>query len=232
MAKKDQATVDVELEMDIREETGSGAAGRMRKAGMVPCILYGLGEKNTLLSVALNRLETVLGTGKRMVDIHVGQKKEAVLLKDLQHDPMTDKIIHADFERVAMDEEVEIEIPIVLKGRAKGHDDGGVIDHVMKTLNVRCLPKDIPEEILVEITELDVSDACKVSDIQVPDGVTVTASADDMVVVIHPPAREDDAVSEDGEGLAAEPEVIVRAEPEAEEEEAAESKEEKREQEK
>ena len=231
MAKKDQATADVTLEMDVREETGSGPNRRMRKAGMVPCILYGLGEKNAPLSIALSRLEIVLGTGKRMVDIHFGQKKETVLLKDLQHDPMTDKIIHADFERVAMDEEIEIEIPIVLKGRCKGHEEGGIIDHIMKALNVRCLPKDIPEEVMVEITDLDINDSCKVSDIPVPSGVTVIADADEMVVVIHQPAREEEALPEDDADLAAGPEVITAAEPkpDAEAGDAAEPKEEKKE---
>ncbi len=237
MADKDQATSDVELKTESRKETGSGPARRMRKAGMVPCVLYGLSEKNMPLSVARNRLEIVLRTGKRMVDLRVGSKKETVLVKDLQHDPLTDQIIHADFERVAMDEEIEIEIPIVVKGRAKGQDEDGVIDQVLKALHVRCLPKDIPEEVAVDITELNINDSRKVADVQVPNGVTVTANADDIVVIVHPPTREEEPVPAEEEGPA-EPEVITRAEPEPEAEAeaeaaaAAEPKEEKKEQEK
>ena len=99
----------------------------------------------------------------------------------------------------------------------------------MKTLNVRCLPKDIPEEVLVEITELDINDSCKVSDIPVPDGVTVTASADEIAGVIHQPTREEEALSEEEADLAAGPEVITAAEAKPEAEDAAESKEEKQE---
>ncbi len=228
MVEKSHAMGDVELKTETRKETGSGAARRMRKAGMVPCVLYGLREKNMPLSVAHNRLEIVLRTGKRMVDLNVGRKKETVLIKDLQHDPMTDQIIHADFERVAMDEEIEIEIPIVVKGRAKGQDEGGVIDQVLKALHVKCLPKDIPDEVEVDITELDIGDSYKVADVRVPTGVTTTSNADDIVVIVHQPAREEEPVPAEEVGPA-EPEVIARAEPEAEEAEAVEGSEESKE---
>lgn len=228
MVDKDKTADDLGLKTEAREETGSGPARRMRKTGMVPCVLYGLSEKNMPLSVARNRLEIVLRTGKRMVDLNVGRKKETVLIKDLQYDPITDQIIHTDFERVAMDEEIEIEIPIVVKGKAKGQDEGGVIDHVLKALHVKCLPKDIPEEVEVDITELDISDSRKVADIQVPNGVTATSNADDIVVIVHPPAREEEPVPVEEEGPA-EPEIITRAEPEAEEAEAVEGPEESKE---
>lgn len=226
MDDKDRTMDDVELKTEPRMETGSSAARRTRRAGMVPCILYGLSQKNMPLTVPLGRLENVLRTGKRMVDLHVGQKKEIVLVKDVQHDPITDRIIHADFERVAMDEEIEIAVPITLKGRAKGQDEGGVLDQVLKSLQVRCLPKDIPEEIVVDIAGLDIGDSHKVAGIQVPDRVTPTANADEIVVVVHPPAREEEEAPPEEEA-AAEPEVITAAEPEPEAEEGEEGKEEK-----
>lgn len=211
---------DIKLEAEIRRNTGTDAAKRVRKDGMVPCILYGLNKENVALSIPYNRLESALLSGKRMVDLSIEKKRETVLVKDLQHHPVTDRIIHADFERIAMDEEIDIEIPVVLEGRAKGADDGGVVDQILKSLQVKCLPQDIPEEVTIDISDLDINDSYKAQDIKLPKGVTAVTGEDEMVVVIHPPAREEEeAVPE--EEIHAEPEVLT----ERKEEESGEQKE-------
>lgn len=211
---------DIKLEAEIRRNTGTDAAKRVRKDGMVPCILYGLNKENVALSIPYNRLESALLSGKRMVDLSIEKKRETVLVKDLQHHPVTDRIIHADFERIAMDEEIDIEIPVVLEGRAKGADDGGVVDQILKSLQVKCLPQDIPEEVTIDISDLDINDSYKAQDIKLPKGVTAVTGEDEMVVVIHPPAREEEeAVPE--EEVHAEPEVLT----ERKEEESGEQKE-------
>lgn len=199
---------DIKLEAEIRRDTGTDAAKRVRKDGMVPCILYGLNKENVALSIPYNRLESALLSGKRMVDLGIAKKRETVLVKDLQHHPVTDRIIHVDFERIAMDEEIDIEIPVVLEGRSKGADDGGVVDQILKSLQVKCLPVDIPEEVTIDITDLDINDSYKVQDIKLSEGVTAVTGEDEMVVVIHPPAKEEEETVPE-EGVSAEPEVLT-----------------------
>lgn len=215
---------DVELKVETRENSGTRWAKRARKKGLVPCILYGLEKDNMSLTIPRNSLEAFLRSHKKMVDLCIGESKETTVLKDLQFDPITDHVIHADFERVAMDEEIEIEIAIVLEGNAKGLENNGMVDQPLKSLQISCLPRDIPEEITVDVTELEVNDSLKVADIKTPHGVTVTTNPDEVVVVIHRPMEEEEVVPTDEEA-AAEPEVITAAPPEGEEAEPQETKE-------
>lgn len=209
---------DTALEAEIREAKGTGAARRAKRAGIVPCVIYGLGGENLPLSIPRNKLESVLRTGKRMVDLRIGTNNESVLVKELQFDPITSQVIHADFARVAMDEEVSLDVPITITGKAKGvADDDGVLDQTLKSMQIQCLPGDIPDEIVVDVSELGLNDLYKVQDIDVPTGVTAMSPADDIVVVVHPPAAEEEETLSD-EVASTEPEVLTAAEPGKDEE--------------
>jgi len=155
-----------------------------------------------------------------MFDVKVGRKKESVLLRDLQYDAFGDVILHADFVRVAMDEALEIGVPIRLKGQPDVDD--AVLQQTLDRLDVECLPADIPEEIVVPVGHLQVNESLTVADLEVPEAVTALTDPETVVATVTPVQEE---AAEEVEEVAAasgeEPEVIGRAEGE-EEGEAAE----------
>lgn len=205
-----------------RDATGSKACRRLRDAGDIPAVIYGHKEETLSIQVSAEELDNALRSRSRMFDLRIGRKKESVLLKDIQHDAFGDEIIHADFVRVAMDEAIEIEVPITLKGAPKV--EHAVLQQTLATLEIECLPGDIPEQILCPVAGLQVGDSVTVADLQVPAGVKVLTDPEVVVAALTPavaaeaPVEEAAAVAE----ATAEPEVIGRK---PEEEEAGEEKE-------
>jgi len=177
----------------------------------VPCVLYGLAKESVPLSLSKSSLDAMLRAGIKMVDLKVGGDKEAAIIKSMQFHPVTDDIIHIDFARVALDEEITIEVVIALKGRAKGVEDHGVLEHLMHSIEVTCLPRSIPEELLVDVSNLAIGDSCRVADLQMPEGVRPVEDPDEIVAVVHPPTAEEEVAPSEEEG-AAQPEVITATE--------------------
>lgn len=213
---------DVEtLAASPRNETGKRAARRMRADGRVPCVVYGHKEDPVSLTVNHYDLETLIRHNQRMLDLDVGGKTERVLITEIQHDTWNTEILHADFIRVAMDETIRLQVPIELKGHAKGEDEGGVREQQMTEVEVECLPGDIPESIIVSIAEMEVTDSLHVRDIEPPQGVTVVTDPDYLVVTIAQPTEvvEEETEAAEGliEGAEEEPELIARGKEEAEE---------------
>jgi len=194
-----------------RKAIGTKACRRVRNDGQVPAVIYGHGEDPVSIQVPAEDLHRALRRRARMFDVKVGRKKESVLLRDLQYDAFGDVILHADFVRVAMDE-------------AKGQPDvdDAVLQQTLDTLEVECLPADIPEEIVVPVGHLQVNESLTVADLEVPEAVTALTDPETVVATVTPVQEE---AAEEVEEVAAasgeEPEVIGRAEGE-EEGEAAE----------
>jgi len=195
------------LSASLRSEKGSSACYRLRQKGFIPAVLYGKKLENLNLSVKIDDLNQAIRSGARMLTLDIEGKTERVLLKAAQFDFLGDYIIHVDFARVAMDEMLEIEVPLVIKGTSKGTEDGGTVEQVLHEVQVSCLPDNIPENITVTITELDINDAIRLRDIQVPEGVSVLGEEDSVVVIVHPPVVTEEA-DEEAEPQAEEPEVI------------------------
>jgi len=199
------------LEATKRQELGSRAARQLRHRGLVPAVLYGHQRDTVHLAVPLKEFEQLLHAGVRMVDLEIGGVVEPALVRDIQYDSMGDHLIHIDLARVAMDEKVTVTVPVELHGLAKGAASGGILDHVLQDLEVRCLPSDIPERVRIEITDLDMGEIVHVRDVEVPPGVEFLHDPDATVLTIHPPVTapavavaEEEVEVEGG----AEPEVI------------------------
>jgi len=203
-----------------RKAIGTKACRRVRNDGQVPAVIYGHGEDPVSIQVPAEDLHRALRRRARMFDVKVGRKKESVLLRDLQYDAFGDVILHADFVRVAMDEALEIGVPIRLKGQPDVDD--AVLQQTLDRLDVECLPADIPEEIVVPVGHLQVNESLTVADLEVPEAVTALTDPETVVATVTPVQEE---AAEEVEEVAAasgeEPEVIGRAEGE-EEGEAAE----------
>ena len=203
-----------------RDSRGKGAARQTRREGRIPGVLYGHGEDSVPLSVDANELHRLVHTisiENTIVDLDLGSGEPyKVLIRELQRHPFRDEFVHIDFFHVAMDEQIQVEVPIVLLGTPTGvKNKGGVLDHQLRELEVFCLPGSIPEKIELEVSHLDIGDSIHVSDIQLPDVEILTDLDRSVVAVLAPTVIE---VEEAAEEAPAEPEVIGRGK-EAEEEE-------------
>lgn len=205
----------VNLGAKPRTTTGKQATKATRREGFVPANLYGHGMKPMPLQVGARELFTVLHTkaGENVVislKVEGVQLKESTcLIKELQHDPVTDKIQHVDFTVISMTEKIDVKVPVVTAHaeEAVGVKEGGVLDVIHHELEVECLPTDIPEKIVIDVKAMKIGDALHVKDITMPKGVTCKLDADDVVIALHPPAKEEAAGEEAAPG---EPEVIEK----------------------
>ncbi|MDR5695353.1 MAG: 50S ribosomal protein L25 [Armatimonadota bacterium] len=188
----------VVLPAEVRTKTGKSAAKKLRLIGKIPAILYGKGRSPTPLAVERKRLLEVLHTaaGKNvLIDLEIHKDGEVdratVMLKELQQDLYGRDVIHADLVAVSLEETIELEVPVILVGQAKGVAAGGILEQHLRFLVVECLPTQIPEHIEVDISHLDIGDTIHVSELKIPDGVSVRTPPEEVVVSILAPAKEE-----------------------------------------
>ncbi len=216
----------MKLAAKVREKIGSQASKAVRRAGFVPVTLYGHGMKPLSLQVGQKDLHTALHTkaGENVVlslQVEgVKLKESTCLIKDIQHNPINEKIDHVDLTVISLTEKIDVKVPVVvLHGDdAPGVKEGGVLDVVHHEIEVECLPTAIPEKIEINVKNMKISDAIHVSDLQLPEGVKSKLAADEAVVILHPPMKEEVPAEE---GAVTEPEVIEKGKKPAEGEEAA-----------
>lgn len=181
------------LAVKFRESVGDGPSRRLRVDGALPAVLYGGGGEPVSLIVDRKVFEGVLhgpGGEHALVKIEVEGKPELAspaLVKAVQHHPVRGDITHADFLRIRLDEKIQTLVPLVLTGRSKGVQDGGIIDHQLRELEVECFALEAPDQIDVDITELGVGDSLHVGGLTIPGNVTVLTEEDRAVVTILAP---------------------------------------------
>jgi len=216
----------VELKARPRTELGTQAVKRMRAAGRVPAIIYGRSISPQPLEVDAAELEEVLHhSASENVLVHVKVEGESnsrlAIIKEVQHHPVKGKILHVDFQQVAEEEKVTITVPVEAVGEAAGVKAGGILEHVLFQIEVRAKPRDLPENIQVDVTNLGLGETLHVRDIQPPPGVEILTDPEVPVITIVKPAvgEEEEAAAEVQAEEAGEPEVIKRGKEEKEEEE-------------
>ena len=217
--------MDTTLVAERRNALGGNEAGRLRRTGRIPAVLYG-GEGRAAESIMvdpkqLSRLLHSESGVNTLISLEVeGGEPARVLVKEYQLDPVSHRLLHADFFRVAMDRVLRVTVPIQLVGEAKGvKAQGGVVDFVHRELVIECLPADIPEHIVVDVTELMINDGVRVRDLA-SDGKWKAVSDTDMLVVhVVAPRVEAEPVAAEAAAPAgpAEPEVIKKGKAETEE---------------
>jgi large subunit ribosomal protein L25 len=190
---------EIELEVALRKEKGKGPARRMRRGGRIPGVLYGRGKDTYSLSLKPEDLKKILSSGARentLIALKVmgeGAEKignQVVMLKDLQADPILRTYLHADFYIVAMDEKIEVEIPIRLTGKAEGVKLGGIVEQPRREIRVRCLPSNIPEFIEVDVSSLNIGDSIHVQDIPSSAQYEILAEGNFSIASVTPPISE------------------------------------------
>ncbi|MBT8110962.1 MAG: 50S ribosomal protein L25/general stress protein Ctc [Gammaproteobacteria bacterium] len=187
---------DFDLIAEIREDQGKGASRRLRHQGKVPAIIYGAGRPPRSLSFDHNKVLKQLEDEafySSVLNIKVGSKKQAVILKDMQRHPAKPRIMHMDFQRIVEDEEIKMDVPLHFIGEevAPGvKEGGGKVSHIMTDVEIVCLPRYLPEFIDVDVSTLELDEMLTLSDIKLPEGVEMPAlaqgpEADRPVVSIH-----------------------------------------------
>jgi large subunit ribosomal protein L25 len=187
---------DFDLIAEIREDQGKGASRRLRHQGKVPAIIYGAGRPPRALVFDHNRVIQQLENESfysSVLNIKVGEKSQAAILKDVQRHPARPVVMHMDFQRIVEDQEIRMSVPLHFIGEdvAPGvKQAGGAISHLMNEVDIVCLPRHLPEFIDVDVSELELDEMLSMSDIKLPEGVSIPALAqgpeqDRPIVSIH-----------------------------------------------
>lgn len=217
---------ELTLEVQRREKTGKSAVKKMRREGIVPAIVYG-GNRDTVPIKVNRRTITDLMINSEhgirsvfLLKLSDTDQSRHAMIRDYQIDPITRELKHVDFIRVNMDEKVNVQIPIHTAGVSKGQKTGGLVDFVMREMEVECLPGSIPDEIILDISALEIGDSLRVGDLALPEGVKSLEDEERVVVTVTAPrAVVEEEPAEEEAFEEEEPEVIRKGKAEDEEEE-------------
>lgn len=173
---------DYELRGELREVGGKGAARRVRRDGMIPAVLYGAGKDAVSIKLNANDVHKRLENEaffSHILDVTVGSEATQAVLKALQRDPASDRVVHMDLLRVSSTQEITMHVPLhfISEDISPGRKAGGVINHLLVDLEISCLPKDLPEYIEVDMSSMDIGDSLHLSELVMPQGVTLLAIA-------------------------------------------------------
>ena len=209
---------DLILKTDTTRELGTRPSRRLRREGRVPGVVYGMGGDSVAVAVDARELRSALNTDaglNALLTLEVDGDRQLGLVKDLQHHPIRDEVIHVDFIRVDADVEVEVDVRMVLVGDAPAvTNEGGVVDQAAFSIRVLAKPEAIPNELSIDISAMTMGDTLRAGDIDLPDGVELVgdpeeavASTSTAVMEIEAPEVGDEAeveLDEDGQPIAAE----------------------------
>ncbi len=178
---------DLVLNTEEKTTIGSRSSRRLRRDGKVPGVLYGLGQDPEIFSVDYGDLRGALTTDaglNALIQLSINGTNQLSILKTLQRHPVKDEVIHVDFVRVDPNQELAVEVPIVLEGVAKKvTDQNGMVDQTMFSLSVLSLPDSIPNELTADVSELEINDAIRVSDVVLPEGVRTEVDPEEAIAV-------------------------------------------------
>lgn len=218
----------MKLTAEKRNVKGTRAIRRLRAEQWIPAVVYGEGKPGENIQIRRHDFEQAMRGHKgehMLIDLELaGQKPRKVLIKDIQHEPVTGKIIHADFHEISMTKKLRVEVPIRLVGDPVGvTQQGGVLEHVLRTIEIECLPTDIPEYVDVDVSALTIGHSVTVADVKVDRSrFTVLSSPELAIAAVAAPKAEEEVAAPAAEAAPTEPEVIREKKPEEEGAEASE----------
>ncbi len=212
----------VKLEAKLREGTGKGYAHKLRRMGLVPAVVYGVKETSLSLELDAKAIHRFLSTQEGenvIIDLEVAGAKPSLkkaVVKEVQLDPVSGRILHVDFLHISMTEKIKFQVPVHVSGISTGvKNQEGILQHILREVEVSCLPADIPEAIDLDITELGIGDSIHVRDLTLGEVEILTEPQRTVVTVIPPTVhKEEEPVVEAEE----EPEVLAEKKEEEEEE--------------
>ena len=190
------------LKAETRQRTGSGVLKQMRREGYLPSVVYGKGKKNLNIKVNTKTLTDILAHSASesiLVDLEVdGGEAQTAFLQSTQHNALTGALVHADFLAVTEGMKISAAIPLELHGEPVGVKAGGVLEQFIRDLEITCSPKDLPETISADVSELAVGDSITISQLDLPKGVVATLAGEVLVAIVNE-SRVTKSVGADGE---------------------------------
>jgi len=181
---------DTKLAAELRSDAGSRPAGRLRREGLLPGVVYGLGRESVSVTVSAHQLGNILSsrTGvNTLITLQIGGKDELALARQVQRDAVKGTLIHVDFVRVRADQTIQAEVRLNLLGAPEGVSQGGMLEQLMHSLTVEGKPGELPTEIEHDVTALVLGDQLRVGDLALPPGVLVTNDPDELIAMISVP---------------------------------------------
>ncbi len=209
---------EITLTAKKRDKSTKGKLHQLRREGKVPGVYYARGNEPILFYVSNIDLKPLIYTSEtHIVNLKLDDEKSLqCIIKDTQFDPVSEKVLHIDFQGVTLGEELELQVPVVFFGQAKGIKEGGLLQQYLHKLTIGCLPRNIPEKIEVDITDLELGNSIYVKDISF-ENIRILNSEEAIVVsVLVPKVSEEEAETVAGE-KAEEPEVISKGKSDKEE---------------
>jgi large subunit ribosomal protein L25 len=223
---------EIFLEVDPRQELGRGKVNDLREQGFIPGVVYSGGTEAVSVKIARRQFLQLLHEHRlenMIINVKVkGDNKEKgrpCMIKEMQHHPVHDHILHIDFVEVSLTKVIKVNVPVAVKGESMGvKQEGGSLEHILWEIEVECLPTKIPQNVVIDISKLKIGDSVHIKDISFPPEVKVINDPDAIVLTISAPMKVEEPV-EGAEGEEKkEPEVIKEKKETAEEGEAKEAK--------
>jgi large subunit ribosomal protein L25 len=214
------ATAANTVEAKVREASDKNAARRLRTTGLIPAVLYGAKKDPRAIAVDPKQILKILRSASghnTIFDLNVDGEQAKAMVVDWQYEPLKGSLLHVDLKRIAMDQVMRLSVPVKIQGEAKGaKEEGGLLDLVLREIQIECLPTDIPSHISVDVTNLAQGDAIRVADL--PQTASVKYLNDPDALVVHITYVKEEVVAAPVEGAVAtaEPEVIKKGKVEGE----------------
>jgi len=190
-----------------RKRMGKSGAREIRKEGNIPAVLYGKGTETLSLVINPTELKEALSTDageNTLLEIHIKDEEAEIqklsLLREVQYDYLTNKPIHLDFQALDMKEKITVAVPVLIEGRAKGVKEGGILDEILREISVDCLPTNIPNSYIIDVTELEIGHSIHVNSLEIEEGVEILHELEDTIVTVVAPKVEVEPVEEEVEG--------------------------------
>jgi large subunit ribosomal protein L25 len=199
----------IDVSATLRTAVGSGPVNRLRKAGSIPAVVYGKGKDNQNIQVETKTFTKVIfgsASDNILVNLQIDGVQQLALVQEVQHDHLKGGIAHVDFHAIKDDEEIHAAVPVVLVGEAAGAKFGGMLELLLHSVEVRCLPKDLPEKITADVSHLNVGDSIHISDLKLAEGVRAKLDGNVVVAMVEKPKVEE---------VAATPAADAKADPKA-----------------
>lgn len=194
----------IDLKAMKRTNTGKGAARKLRQSDQIPAVLYGKGIDSLLLTLAIKDLDIIFrehGRARLFFNLIIDGESTSrkAFLKELQVDTVSGQYCHMDIHQISMDQTLRLTIPVVTTGQSIGVESGGLLQIIRRELEIICLPQNIPESIEVDVTNLDIGASFHVSELSLPEGLTVPYDVDFTILTVVQPKGYDETGEEEEE---------------------------------
>jgi large subunit ribosomal protein L25 len=211
---------EFDLNATIRSEIGKGSSRKLRRNNQIPGILYGAEEDTICLSIDKRELNKLLSEAHSLINLKYNGKQQTTVIKDIQYHPVKGDILHIDLQRVKAGQEIHISVPLKFIGVAAGIKEGGIFQELKSQVDIVCLPKNLPNELEIDVSSLEIGSAIHVKDISF-ENITINDDPDSTICSVAIPKKvvEVVEVETEEEGEKEEPEVITARAAEEEEEE-------------